>query len=89
MPQGSGSALAGAVIAAGIGITHYALSYESPALHPAIQLTAAASQFAANFELVYEVPALICAIAFVATLFMPNTLLRSKASPPPLGEQAH
>lgn len=71
----SGSTLAGTLIASGLSNTHGVLARGDSAL-----------RLAANFELVYGISALICAIAFVVALRMPNTPLRGKPPAPPLGE---
>ncbi|GAB3628113.1 Multidrug resistance protein 3 [Pandoraea terrae] len=67
----SGSTLAGALVASGLAVASGAM---------------AASHISANFELLYGITAVICAAAFIVTLRMPNTPLRSQISSVSLGE---
>ncbi|SSW70943.1 Multidrug resistance protein 3 [Achromobacter veterisilvae] len=67
-----GSTLAGAIIASGLGIAHGTLEHGRSAL----QGLSETSQLATNFELVYGIAALVCAIVFIVALRMPDTPLR-------------
>jgi EmrB/QacA subfamily drug resistance transporter len=75
----SGSTLAGALIASGLDMAHGSAPHGEALLHRSAEFIASSAKLAANFEAVYGFAALLCAIAFLVTLRMPNTLLRGKA----------
>ncbi len=82
-----GSTLAGALIASGLAISRDSMQHDGRLSYSGSELAQNTATLTSNFGFTFATAALICALAFLVTLRMPNITLRGSSSIPPIASE--